>query len=109
METKTKDDLEKNLSRIKVPKSVMTKRFKIGDYVVPYYGAADDFYGEVVDINEKENKIYVDFNGTIRQQDPDEIRVVLMQRVFEKMNANKINKVASLITVVETYNTINEK
>ena len=63
----------------------------------------------MVDINEKEQKIYVDFNGTIRQQDPDEIRVVLMQRVFEKMNANKINKIASLITVVETYNTINEK
>lgn len=58
-------------------------RFKRGDLVTPYYAPGYDFYGVVIDVNQKENRVYVDFSGTIRQMDPDEIRIVLKQKLLE--------------------------
>ena len=58
-------------------------KFKKGDLVTPYYAPGNDFYGVVIDVNQKENRVYVDFSGTIRQMDPDEIRIVLKQKIFE--------------------------
>ena len=71
-------------------------RFKKGDLVTPYYAPAFDFYGVVINVNQKENRVYVDFNGTIRQMDPDEIRVVLKQRMFEDAEERRgVNLTAS--------------
>ena len=67
-------------------------RFKRGDLVTPYYAPGNDFYGIVIDVNQKENRVYVDFSGTIRQMDPDEIRIVLKQKIFESDNERRGKK-----------------
>jgi uncharacterized C2H2 Zn-finger protein len=57
--------------------------------VTPNYGQGE-FYGEVVEVNSVIGKVFVDFSGRIRQMDPDEIRVLPQQLMWEKVfNAMK--------------------
>jgi len=72
-----------NEIRQKEDQSISVYRFKVGDLVTPYFAPHADFFGEVVDINPVEDKIYVDFQGTVRQMDPNEIRIVLKQKIME--------------------------
>lgn len=59
-------------------------RFKVGDLVTSFFAAGDDFYGIVISVNPEISKIMVDYNGTVIQQDPSDIRVVLWQAKDEK-------------------------
>ena len=71
------------VDRLQDSKRRILDRFKIGDLVVPYYGAANGFYGVVIDIDKNICKLYVDFNGTVTQVDPQNVRVDIRQAVLE--------------------------
>jgi len=80
---------------LKEQQDATVHRFKEGDLVTPYYAPANDFYGVVVNVNPIEEKVYVDFNGTIRQMDPNEIRIVLKYQLQELEGERRGNKIAS--------------
>ena len=67
------------LIEIQDKQAAILERFKAGDIVAPYFTTSGDFYGIVVSVNKVEFKVYVDFNGTLRQFDPSDIRIVLKQ------------------------------
>lgn len=57
------------------------ENFKIGDIVSFGFIPNHRFYGTVLEVCPKENKVYVDVNGKTSQFDPDEIMVVLEKAV----------------------------
>jgi len=97
-----------NITQIEIKNNVLVEKFKVGDLVAPYYAPMGDFYGVVIDVNPKEEKVYVDYNGTIRQQDPDEIRVVLYQRIMNQLAPNKIASITNKIVATDTIAQLQE-
>lgn len=50
-------------------------QFQVGDIVKSVFIGKTDFYGVVTEVNRKENKVYVNWNGSVKQHDPEEIQV----------------------------------
>lgn len=55
-------------------------RFKKGDVVVPSFGNNFLDYGIVEDIDDNISKVMVNYDGNIKQCDPDEIRVFVLSK-----------------------------
>ena len=58
-------------------------RFNKGDVVVPVGGNNILDYGIVEDIDENISKIIVNYDGNIKQCDPDEIRVFVFENLMK--------------------------
>lgn len=63
----------------------LTDYYKVGDMVIPKF-ANYNITGIVVDIDDKIEKIYVDFDGKVSQCDPMDITVYPMQKNIQNMS-----------------------
>ena len=75
--------LENYVGRLQERQKDTVNRFKVGDIVTPIYINQDGFYGVVIDVLPAIGKIVVDYNGSVSQHDPSDVRVVVWQAVKE--------------------------
>jgi hypothetical protein len=67
--------------------------FEVGDVVKAVYVPFGNLHGAVVDIDYKENKVYVAWNGAVSQHDPSEIS--LYDPIVQRRMAGKKSKVVT--------------
>lgn len=66
-------------------------RFKKGDVVIPV-GSSNFFdYGIVDEVDKNISKVIVNYDGNVKQQDPDEIRCHLSNDLFKQARRVKSN------------------
>lgn len=93
------EDYEDRIEYAKTKHLRMLERFHVGDTVYVLYSPTLQNWGVVVDIDIPTRKIYVDFNGVVRQFDPEwliqanpELRTNNQPKGTTRVRASSLNK-----------------
>lgn len=76
---------DSNFIKLQIPQSSVIHTFEVGDIVRPTWIKDETFYGIIVEVDPSITKVYVDYNGTVIQHDPYDVRVVPEQIVNESV------------------------